>query len=125
MERRGGSRADIKRLARNELVRIQPLSNGEPGFEATVADVSSRGMRFMADRAAKPDTALKIEFGDTMLLAEVVHCSPSGEKYVLGVRVDHVLSSLSDLLRLQNALLEMQGSPREPSVQRDHVSPDR
>jgi hypothetical protein len=125
VERRRESRAVIQRLARNELVRIQPLSKGESSFEAVVVDVSSRGMRFMADCAVKPDTALKIEFGGTLLLAEVVHCSRSEEKYILGIRVDQVLSSLSDLLRLQNALLEMQGPRNAPPVPRDHAAPDR
>lgn len=90
--------------------RIQPLESGASAFDATLMEVLGRGMRFLSARAVRPDSALKIEIGDALLLAEVIHCAPappsSGGSFVLAVNVDQILSSLADLLRLQHALLE-------------------
>lgn len=131
MERRRESRISSKPFSPNVLARIQPLEKDELAFDATLVDVSGHGMRFLTSRAVPPDTALKIEIGDALILAETVHCSHSSQDhgsnqhYVLGVKVDQVLSSLADLLRLQRALVEQQDPRGAPDLVPDKAAADK
>lgn len=62
-------------------------------------------MRFAHQRPLAPGTPLKVELGDSLILAEVAFTAREGDRFVSGVRVDQVLSRLSELMRLHKKLL--------------------
>ncbi len=62
-------------------------------------------MKFTHQRPLAPGTPLKVELADSLILAEVAFTERTGEAFVSGVRVDQVLSRLSELMRLHKKLL--------------------
>jgi hypothetical protein len=67
-------------------------------------------MQFAVPRQVPAGALLKVEFGDTLVLAEAVYCRrtrPDGSKhdvFTLGVKADQVLAPLPELILLQKAL---------------------
>ncbi len=68
---------------------------------------------------------LKIEIGDALILAEVAYTSHDHDSVQAGLKVDQVLSGLSELMRLHQSLLREQRapSPREATPNGDVILP--
>lgn len=48
----------------------------------------------------RPDTAIRIDIGDVMLLGEVCHCTWDGKAWVAGIELQQAVNSMTDLSRL-------------------------
>lgn len=71
---------------------------------AELIDVSSKGARLRIGYAVPVGAAVRIDTGDHVVLGEVCHCSPFAEGYVCGIEIDQVLSYVTDLNRLMEAI---------------------
>ncbi len=71
-----------------------------PPFQAVALEMSGSGMRLRSPRPVPYQAAVRIEAGDLLLLGEVVRI----EGDVIALKLQHSLSSLSDLHRLNQAL---------------------
>lgn len=74
-------------------------------FQAVAVDMSGSGMRIVSPRAVPYQSAVKVQAGDLLLLGEVIRVQKSDCGHVLALKLQHSLDSLSDLHRLNQALL--------------------
>ncbi len=110
------------RFHTNQPARITILRDGKPVIEGRLLNISGRGLRLALPAPIAPGTPLKLEIGDALILAEVAYIQEDGGTIQAGVRVDQVLSGLSELMRLHRSLLNEQGAcPRVEEKRSDDV----
>ena len=110
------------RFAAGQTVRLIVLGrNGNTAdrhLQAELTDVSGNGVRLrVAERVAVGD-AVRLDIDDNAILGEVCHCSEWGNSFTCGVEVDQILSHVSDLARLMDALLGGHTPEDVPRVRR-------
>ena len=75
-----------------------------PPFLATAVDMSGSGMRILSPHPVPYQAAVKVQEGDLLLLGEVVRVETLEGGHMLALKLQHSLSSLGDLERLNQAL---------------------
>lgn len=107
------------RFTVNQQAQLTILNASKERLPAHLVEASGKGMRFRTCRALAAGTAVKIELGDALLLAEVIFSRSEPEagegSYVTGVKIDQVLAPLSELISLHRSLLAEQ-TPRRAEV---------
>jgi len=74
-------------------------------LDAVAVELSGRGMRLAVDLPIAPGTPVRIETSDALYLAEVCYATHLDNlMWQIGLKVDQVLSGLSDLSRLRHIL---------------------
>jgi hypothetical protein len=70
---------------------IRVILPGPPAevLECTLMDVSATGLRFASDVTLVTEELVAIEVEDQLVLAQIRHCHPEGDKFVAGVRRLH------------------------------------
>jgi hypothetical protein len=95
-----------QRLPANTPVTITVLGIlGEPNAVGTVLDMSGSGLRLKLPIPIPCGAPVKLESDDMLMLGEVVRCEPQGQSYSVGLSLSHSLAALSELERLNRALL--------------------
>jgi len=95
-------------------------------IQATVTNLSGRGMRILLERPLELDLPVRIDFQmdseDTLLLGEVVYCIPEGNSYAIGLELHHSISHLSSLHNLIQHLLgeDTRSRPKSPQPSLTH-----
>lgn len=59
--------------------------------ECLVLDISSTGVKFVADQKLRPDDMIVLEVEDHLVLADVRYSEPRNDKYVVGAERIHAL----------------------------------
>jgi len=114
VERRSEVRFDV-----DCPVRVTTLDCHAMRWTGTIRNHSGRGMRLSVPQAIDAGTPLRIDAGNVMLLGEACYCRPQGDGYQVGVRVEHILSGLDELARLNRSLFGDSQNDRdipEPAV---------
>lgn len=78
---------------------------GEPKAVGTVVDMSGSGLRLKLPLPIPCGAPVKLETDDMLMLGEVVRCEQQGQSYSIGLSLSHSLAALSELERLNRALL--------------------
>jgi hypothetical protein len=105
IERRRESRRE-QRLPADTPVTITVLGIlGEPKAVGTVLDMSGSGLRVKLPLPIPCGAPVKLETNDMLMLGEVVRCEALGQFYSVGLALSHSLAALSELERLNRALL--------------------
>lgn len=103
---RRGERRREQRLLANTAVTITILGIlGEPKAVGTVLDMSGSGLRLKLPLPIPCGAPVKLETDDMLMLGEVVRCEPLDQSYAVGLSLSHSLAALSELERLNRALL--------------------
>ncbi len=113
-----GDKRTQARLPMAEPVELRVLgaSKSEP-IQAILLNLSEGGAALVADHAICAGSAVRVLWGDTLLLGEVCYCAPESGRYRLGLQLRHSLSHLKDLERLRARLLgEVSPPTREPAT---------
>lgn len=99
MERRREQRIPV-----DQDVVVTLLGSDQASFTARTVDQSGRGLQILLAQPLEAGAAVKIEMEDALLLAEVcfINAVPAG--FVAGLRIDQMLSGLTDLSRLNKRL---------------------
>ena len=125
MERRRETRFTV-----NQQAQLTILNARKETLQAHLVEASGKGMRFRTCRALPAGTAVKVELGDALLLAEVIFSARDSEpeaeveSFVTGVKIDQVLAPLSELMSLHRSLLAEQ-TPRPSDAPVTEVIPVR
>ena len=99
------------RLPAHTPLRLTTLL-GEPlSVEASLEELSGSGARISSPVALHPGAPLKLEWADALLLGECVYCQPAGDRFSLGVHLEHSLGCLGELRRLMSALVRESRPP--------------
>jgi hypothetical protein len=81
-------------------------SGATTSMSGTVLDLSGRGLRLAVPYPIPFGAAVKIETEELLMLAEVCRCSVLPSGYEAGLMVSEMLTGLSELRRLNEALLD-------------------
>jgi len=103
------------RIQASEPAQLTVLGERETTWPATVVDLSGRGLRVRAESPIAAGAAVKIEINDALLLGDVCYSIPESGCCLIGIEVDQVLTGLSDVAKLNRALLT-EGAPRGAEV---------
>ena len=52
---------------------------------------SASGTRLLLDREIRPGAMVKVEWGGTILLGEIIYCRPEGSKFAVGLELEDAL----------------------------------
>jgi hypothetical protein len=97
---------DQRQTERHELRETAMVSVvGTPGpvLHGEMRNVSESGTQIWLDQALPPSTLVKIEYGDNLLLGEVVYCRQERSGWLVGLRVEHGLFGLTALASAMQA----------------------
>jgi hypothetical protein len=75
-------------------------------MSGTVLEMSGRGLRIAVTLPIPFGAAVRVETEDLLMLGEVCHCSAGPSGCEVGLIVSEMLSSLAELRRLNEALLD-------------------
>ena len=100
---------DQRQTERHEL--RQPASISVVGAPAEVLhgelrNLSEGGTQIRLSEPVPPFTLVKIQYGDNLLLGEVVYCLQADAAWLAGLRIEHALfglTALSDAMQAFNA----------------------
>ncbi|HAX42829.1 MAG TPA: hypothetical protein DCY80_09780 [Solibacterales bacterium] len=98
----------------NTPVRLTTLLGEAVTADARLEQLSGAGARIVSPIALPAGTPLRLDLPDTLLLGECVHCQPDGDRFSLGVHLEHSLGCLGELRRLMSALVR-ETQPPSPS----------
>jgi hypothetical protein len=87
------------RFATNQSVVVTVLGEHARRETAVVKNASARGLAIEVPGPIAPGTALKIEFEDSTVLGEAVYCGGGPDSHLVGVELDQVICSLTQLGR--------------------------
>lgn len=80
-------RRECPRVSVDEEIRGRLLDARGTPFRAVVRDVSSKGVRLVADCLLPVSVPLQFQRNGIIFFGEVVHCAPSEEGYAVGVQI--------------------------------------
>jgi len=102
------------RLEADQAVVVTVLGKQELKQTALVRNASGRGLAVEMPREVAPGAALKIELDDAIVLGEAVYCKEEKGGYLVGVELDQVLCSLSQLGRKLQEFADLQSGRQVP-----------
>ena len=94
-------------------MRLTILDGLRASIEVEVSNLSGRGMHLRIPCDIPPGTLVRIDSDDALYLGEVCHCRPVEGHYEAGIKLDQVLSGLSDLEKLNQNLIKEEKEQRE------------
>jgi len=100
VERRSEPRFDAQKT-----VIVTPLEENSTPLPALAVEVSGNGMRLILSRPLPIGAAVKVEPDDSMILGEVCYCQPRSGGFLVGLKLNQVLSNLEQLAKLNRRLL--------------------
>ena len=87
---------------------------GDPSAAGSVVDMSGSGLRLKLPLPIPCGAPVKVETSDLLMVGEVVRCEAQGPVYSVSVHLSQSLGALSELARLNRALLGREvASPRD------------
>jgi hypothetical protein len=90
----------------NEPVQVTVLGETETGFPGRITNFSSYGIGLLTDCPVAMGEAVKVEWGQTLLLGEVCHCKAVEKGFSVGLSLEHALYDTLQLAELAKRLLD-------------------
>lgn len=112
MEQRREPRVSISQPVR--LTLLEGLPDRRVSLEATVENASESGLRLLVDQAITLGTAVRLDLENTLILGEIRYCQQAGDRYAVGLHLEHSLNDLASLNNLVSRLV--------PSGSRERVN---
>jgi hypothetical protein len=102
MDRRGSTR-----IAASHAIPVRVFGMGDLLLDmaAHIVNVSPNGLRLSASQAIRTGSLLRIEFEDAAIFAEVRYCQRQKQGFAIGLFVEEILISTSELARLVASLV--------------------
>jgi hypothetical protein len=101
-----GERRSEPRFEAQEPVILTLLSESGIKLSALAIEMSGNGMRLLLHRAITVGATVKLEGHDSMILGEVCYCQPHAKGFFVGLKLQHVLSNMNELAKLNRRLLD-------------------
>lgn len=102
--RRSVERRSEVRLNVDRPVRVTGLGACPVHCTGTVRNLSGRGMRLTVPQAIPLGTAVRVDADNVMFLGEICYCVPESSGYSVGLMLEHILTGLDELQRLNRGL---------------------
>lgn len=99
-------RAEARQVC-NETARVKILNGREETMLATVADISSRGLKLLLAARVEVNTPVSVRLGGRILLGDVCYCRQAeAGAWWAGVALTHSISDVEAIRNLMRRLLE-------------------
>ena len=82
---------------------VSVLGAAAPGLSGEILNLSERGTQIRLDQPLGYASLVRIEYGDNLLLGEVVYCQPEQAGWLVGISVEHALLGLNALAGAMDA----------------------
>ncbi len=89
-----------QRFEIDQPVTIKNLEHPGPLMPGRLVDFSAQGTRLILEQHLQPGTLIKVEWGGTMLLGEVVYCQAHGAEFAVGLELEDALYEIQGLASL-------------------------
>ncbi len=70
---------------------VTDLEQPEIAMHGRLANFSAKGSRLILQLYVKPGTMVKVEWGGTVLLGEIMYCSPRNGEFAAGLELEDAL----------------------------------
>lgn len=110
MNRRREQRFDL-----DQTVTLTELEGPAPPTIGRLANVSATGVAVVVGREYEAGTVLRLECGQTQLFGTVVHCTPAGREFSLGIELEDAVYSGSIRRRARSARVSRRKARTAPS----------
>ncbi len=85
-------------------VQVSVLGEATAKLAGQLSNFSAGGLRLLVECPVPEGAAVKVEFGETLLLGEVRYCRPAEGGYAVGLELEHTLACTDELARLAREL---------------------
>ncbi len=79
------------RCETEQEVRVLCLEQSNEAFAGRLKNFSSYGVRLNCPKSLSAGSLIKVEWGEAILLGEVVYCQSQGDEFVAGVEVEEIV----------------------------------
>jgi hypothetical protein len=100
VDRRREPRFDIEKR-----IVVTLLGDGGATVPGLAIELSGSGMRLLLKRAIPVGATVKAETEDSMMLGEVCFCEAQASGFLVGLKLNQVLSNLGELARLNRRIM--------------------
>jgi hypothetical protein len=84
----------------DQPVVVSDLQLGGTPLEGRLANFSANGIRLMLNRKLDPGTMVKVVWGNTLLLGEIIYCRAEGSEFATGLELEDALYETDSLASL-------------------------
>ena len=89
----------------DQPVRVTVLESKQL-LRAQIVEMKNRAATLRVEEPVAQQAPIRLDFDDSVILGEVVHCVPEGASFLVSLEVVEAIASLSDLARLVSAVME-------------------
>jgi len=90
----------------DQPVTVSNLEHRGVSLEGRLANFSANGIRLMLSRKLNPGTMVKVEWGYTLLLGEIIYCRAEGSEFAVGLELEDALYETDSLASLAETWAE-------------------
>jgi hypothetical protein len=101
---------DCRRGPRFEIdqpVTVKNLDDPGPPLPARLVNFSAKGIRLILGQKLNPGIMVKVEWGGTILLGEIVYCMPLGFEFAAGLEIEDAAYETEVLAPMQQVNAEV------------------
>jgi hypothetical protein len=92
------------RVPTNIPVGVSTLTPTHLSLEGVIANMSGRGLQLWTNVPLATGRLVRLETNQFLLLGEVCYCEKQGERWRIGIQLEHALANLAQLTRLNERL---------------------
>ncbi len=87
----------------DQPVFVTDLQQPYPPIPGRLVNFSANGTRLLLEQELKPGTMVKVEWGGTLLLGEIIYCTPQSSEFAAGIALEDavydtlVMSSMAEM----------------------------
>jgi hypothetical protein len=104
-DKRKVDRRSEPRFDTEKSIVVTLLGAGGVTLPGVAIEISGSGMRLLLNRAIPVGAAVKAETEDSMMLGEVCYCEAQAIGFLVGLKLNQVLSGLGELARLNRRVM--------------------
>jgi len=93
----------IPRFESNQQVKITQLEHPNSSIVGTLTNFSAYGVGLVLKQDLPIGCLIKLEWGHTILLGELIYCQASGNEFVAGLEVEDIVYKTAQFRRIEQA----------------------
>ncbi len=93
----------------DQPVSVKNLEQPDIVVAGRLANFSASGIRLMLERELSLGTMVKVEWGGTILLGEIIYCSPQGAEFAVGLQLEDALYDAEGLCSMSDTVAHPSG----------------
>jgi hypothetical protein len=96
-----GDRRRRPRFEIEQPVTVKSLDDSGRPLPASLVNFSAKGIRLILGQKLNPGDLVKVEWGGTILLGEIIYCLPLGFEFAAGIEIEDAVYETEVLAPMQ------------------------